>query len=244
MQRRGIARGQRRGRGRTVHADAERGGELRQRGQQQAAGAGAEVQHQSRRLAVGECRDGRLDQRFRFGSRDQRGGRDGELRGSRTRGGRGSAPAVRAPRAARPAARALAMSAGAAGSRSRACRRDAVRMGQQQPCLQPGIVDARPRAAARRRGRSPADRVAQAAWLAARFACARSSRRFRALASTVRRPSGVAEQVGVDAALLLDGADRAGGQPHADRLRRGRRTAARYPADWAGSGGGSGCWRG
>ena len=57
----------------------------------------------------------------------------------------------------------------------------------------------------------------QAAWLAARFACARSSRRFRALASSVSRLSGVAKQIGVDAALVLDGADRAGGQPHADR---------------------------
>ena len=86
------------------------------------------------------------------------------------------------------------MSAGAAGSRSSAVRRDAVRMGQQQPCLQPGIVDARPPQPLGGEIDRAANRVVQAAWLAARFACARSSRRFRALASTVRRLVGRASR--------------------------------------------------
>ena len=80
------------------------------------------------------------------------------------------------------------------GIAQQSLRRDAVRMGQQQPCLQPGVVDA---GAAQPFG-GAIDRVAnredQAAWLAARFACARSSRRFRALASSVSRPAGVANR--------------------------------------------------
>ena len=80
------------------------------------------------------------------------------------------------------------------GIAQQSLRRDAVRMGQQQPCLQPGIVDARPPQPLGGEVDRAANRVVQAAWLAARFACARSSRRFRALASTVRRLAGVANR--------------------------------------------------
>ncbi len=67
-------------------------------------------------------------------------------------------------------------------------------MRQQQPCLQSGIVDARlPQPLGGEVDRT-ANREVQAAWLAARFACARSSRRFRALASTVSRLAGVANR--------------------------------------------------
>ena len=194
--------------------------------------------------AVGERRERRLDQRLRFGARDQRGGRDGETPGSRTRGGRGSAPAVRAPRAGATSGARPAMSAGAAGSRSRAAGVMPCACASSSRASSRGLSMPACRSRSAARSIALADRVAQAAWLAARFACARSSRRFSALASSVRRPAGVAKQVGVDAALLLDGADGAGGQPHADRLRREHRTAARHPAGWAGSGGGSGCWRG
>ena len=53
-----------------------------------------------------------------------------------------------------------------------------------------------------------ANRVVQAAWLAARFACARS--RVGASGPWHRPigPGGGRQQVGVDAALLLDGAER------------------------------------
>ena len=64
-------------------------------------------------------------------------------------------------------------------------------VGEQQSRFQSRIVDAclpQPRG---RQVDGRADRLAQMAWLAARFAFARCSRRFRALASTDRRPAGV-----------------------------------------------------
>ena len=76
--------------------------------------------------------------------------------------------------------------------------RGAERVREQQPCFEARIVDAG-FAQVRggmiecfERGDGGADRVlGQAAGLAARFAWARSNRRFRALASTVRRALGV-----------------------------------------------------
>ena len=71
-------------------------------------------------------------------------------------------------------------------------------MRQQQPGVKAWIVDAglaQVRGGVIERFKSGNGRADQAlcyaAWLAARFACVRSSRRFRALASTVRRASGV-----------------------------------------------------
>jgi len=62
---------------------------------------------------------------------------------------------------------------------------------EEQSGLEPRVVDA---SLAQPFG-GDADRLldceAQAAWLTARFACARSSRRFSALASTDSRPAGV-----------------------------------------------------
>ena len=120
MQRRGIARGQGRGVGRPVHADAERGGELRQRGEQQAAGAGAEIQHQPRRRAAGETL--RAPPRSAFPTPDAGSARRAKRRtpGSRTPAARGSAPAAHAPRAARAAARAGPCPPAPPGSRSSA----------------------------------------------------------------------------------------------------------------------------
>jgi hypothetical protein len=64
-------------------------------------------------------------------------------------------------------------------------------LGQQQSRFEPWIVDARlPKPLGGEIDRL-LDRVAQTAWLAVRFACARSRRRLRALASTVSRASGV-----------------------------------------------------
>jgi hypothetical protein len=142
---------------------------------------------------VGERRDGRLDQRFRFGTRDQRGGRDGKLQ----------APELAVADDQRQ--RFVRLTPSDQGREVRHVRRrggiaqqclgrDAVRVGQQQPCLQPGIVDARPPQPIGGEVDRVANREVQAAWLAARFACARSSRRFRALASSVRRLAGVANR--------------------------------------------------
>ncbi len=192
-QRRGIARGQCRSLGRSIHANAERGAEFRQCGQQQTSGAGAEVQHQSRWLAVGERSDGCLDQRLRLGTRDQRGGRDGKLEAPELAVAHDQRQRfVRlTPSDQRREARHVRRRRGIA---QQSLCRDAVRMGQQQTCLQPGIVDARPPQPLGGAIDRAANREAQAAWLAARFACARSSRRFRALASSVRRLAGVANR--------------------------------------------------
>jgi hypothetical protein len=66
-----------------------------------------------------------------------------------------------------------------------------MRLGEQQSRFEPWIVDARlPKPPGGEIDRLP-DRVAQMAWLAVRFACARSRRRLSALASTVSLPSGV-----------------------------------------------------
>ena len=86
------------------------------------------------------------------------------------------------------------MSAGAAGSRSRASGVTPSAWASSSRASSRGLsmpARAQPLGGAIDR---VANRVAQAAWLAARFACARSSRRFRALASTVRRPAGVASR--------------------------------------------------
>jgi hypothetical protein len=69
--------------------------------------------------------------------------------------------------------------------------RDPMRLRQQKPRFEPWIVDARPPKPLGGEIDRLLDCVAQTAWLAVRFACARSRRRLSALASTVRRASGV-----------------------------------------------------
>ena len=75
----GVRGGESGGGGLAVHADAESLRELGQRGEQQAAGAGAQVQDLARGRAVGEGLASGLDQGFRIGAGDQRGGGDCEV---------------------------------------------------------------------------------------------------------------------------------------------------------------------
>jgi hypothetical protein len=77
----GVAGGQRGGFGQKVDADPEGCGEFDQRCQQQAAGAGAQVEDAPHRGAVGAGGDGGGDQGFAVGAGDQGGGRDLQLEG-------------------------------------------------------------------------------------------------------------------------------------------------------------------
>ena len=163
---------------------------LRQCGQQQASGAGAQVQDLLRWRTVKEHGDGRLDERLRLRARDQSGGRYGKLQ----------APELASTDDQRQ--RFTCLSPGDQQREANHVRRhpriaqqrlyrDPMRMGQQQSRFKPWIVDTRPPEPLGAEIDCLLNRVAQTAWLAVRFACARSRRRLSALASTVGRRSGV-----------------------------------------------------
>ena len=78
---RGIGSGQRRRPRHQIHPDPEGAWPLGQHRQQQAARAGAEVQHPQRRPGLGEGVQRGLDQGFGIGARDQRGRGDREVQG-------------------------------------------------------------------------------------------------------------------------------------------------------------------
>ncbi len=193
----GIARGEGGGGKRAVHSDTEGGGEFGQGGEQQASGAGAKVEHTAGRIVAGKYREGRLDQCLGVRARDQGGGRNGEIEAPEF-----ASADDQCERLMRSAPGNKGLEGGgidrAGGIAQQGGRRGAERVCQQQPCVETWIVDAglvQARGGLVERilsGEGRADPApCYAAWLAARFARVRSSRRFRALASTVRRRSGV-----------------------------------------------------
>ena len=125
-----------------VDTDTERSAEFRECRQQEAAGAGAQVQDQRGRRPMGKGDEGGLDQGFRFGTRDQ---------------GRGRYRKVEAPeltvaedqreRLVREAADQQRFERGWVGLCGPALQQGggcgAQRMGQQQASLQMGTVDPR-----------------------------------------------------------------------------------------------------
>ncbi len=77
----GVAGGEVRCRGREIRAEAEGGGEFGQGGQEQAAGAGAEVEDSGDRVPIREMGERCLDEGFGIRPWDQGGGGDGDIDG-------------------------------------------------------------------------------------------------------------------------------------------------------------------
>ena len=150
-QRGGIARGQGGGGGRAIHADAERGGEFGQRREQQAAGAGAEIEHAARRSAARRMPPAPPRSVSRNSGRGiSVAGETAKSRLQNSRWPRISASGSCATRRAQQAARSACRIDGRGAIAQQSGRRDAERVGQQQPCVESRIVDAG-RAQARRR---------------------------------------------------------------------------------------------